>query len=440
MSEKYNVMLIVIDALRADHLSSYGYRYPTSPTLDALAAAGILGENLFAPAIPTQPSFTTLYTGQHPVTHGIIAHGGAATLPKNAPILAEHFLYAGYHTCAVDNLWRARPWFGRGFVDYLDPSLKRTLPVAVTCDEMNDSIIKWLRAFAAQPFFMLIHYWDPHYPLAPPPRYNNLFYEGHNPTDKGNHSLDAWWRHPVGLLARNTWLRSPAGRITDADYVRALYDQEIRYVDDGIANLLHALDELALTERTLLLIMADHGASMTEHDIFFEHYGLYDATTHVPLIVHWPGHLPAGVRLPHLLHASDVAPTLLEAAGLPLPKTIAGRSFWPLLTGEATEGGHEQVISLECSWQASWCLRTRQYKLILNRELDACRGHWPQRELYDLLADPVELHNLADVQPHLAGEMAAELETWIMTQAAAAGLPGDPVAAQGITLGRNWSL
>ncbi|MCA9940508.1 MAG: sulfatase [Anaerolineales bacterium] len=437
MSEKFNVMLIVIDALRADHLGCYGYSHATSPTLDALAADGVLGENLFAPAIPTQPSFTTLYTGQHPLTHGVIAHGGEAMLAPTAPSLAEHFLHGGYHTCAVDNLWRARPWFGRGFVDYLDPSLKHTLPVAVTCEEMNDSIIKWLRVFGADPFFMLIHYWDPHYPLLPPPQYRGRFYDGRNPTDRGNHSLDRWWQHPVGLLARNTWLRTPAGRITDADYVRALYDQEIRYVDDGVSSLMQALEEMGLSQRTLVLIMADHGASMTEHDIFFEHYGLYDATTHVPLIVRWPGHLPAGRRLPHLLRANDVAPTLLEAVGLPAARGMEGTSFWPLLTGESDEGGHDWVISLECSWQASWSLRTREHKLILNRELDPCRHFWPSRELYNLQKDPLETHDLAQTETHLADDMTAQLEAWIAAGAAAAGLPGDPVAAQGITLGRR---
>jgi len=431
MNEKPNVLLITVDTLRADHLGCYGYRRPTSPYIDAIAQEGTLCERMFCSAIPTHPSYTTLYTGQHAITHGIVSHGGEATLDTTTPVLPELFLQAGYTTCALDTLMRDRLWFGRGYEYYIDPGLRRTLRLSVTCDELNARAIPWLRAHADEPFFLFLHYWEPHAPYAPPERYRRLFYKG-NPTDPNNHSLEDWWRHPLGVLARNTWLRTADGPVTDVEYVAALYDQEVRHVDDGIGQLVMALDELGLAERTLVMILSDHGESMTEHGIFFEHHGLYDCTLRVPLIARWPGRIPQGIRLPQMLQTQDIAPTLLEAAGLPIPTTMEGRSFWKLLTGETQDSGHEAVISLECTLQAKWSLRTREYKFILAREPDFYGN--PLRELYDLMADPGEERNIAQERPELTAAMEAELEAWIADRLRATGRNEDPLREQGISL------
>jgi arylsulfatase A-like enzyme len=436
MTDKVNVLLIVVDTLRADHLGCYGHRHGTSPNIDALATGGVLAERMFCEAIPTQPSFTTLYTGLHPIVHGIIAHNDNAVLTRKTPVLPELFLEAGYATCAVDNLGRARPWFQRGYEFIIDPSLRHILPLGVTCEELNARAIPWLRAFAGDPFFMMVHYWDPHYPLVPPGRFRGLFYEGSNPTDPANRSLATWWEHPLGMMARDTWLRTADGLITDADYLVALYDQEIRYLDEGVGSLLQTLEDLGLAENTLVLLMADHGESLTEHGIYFEHHGLYDCTTRIPLIMRWPGRLPAVTRLPQLLHTSDIAPTLLEAAGLPTPGTVTGRSFWKLAAGQAQSDGHQRVICAESTVQAKWSLRTDRHKLILAREPDFYDN--PPRELYDLVADPGETHNLAQEQPELAASLEAELEGWIADQLRQQGKTTDPVGEQGISFRANW--
>ena len=432
MDMKPNILLISVDSLRADHLGCYGYQRPTSQHIDAVAEEGLLCERLFCPGIPTFPSYITLYTGQHPVTHGIVAHPCDNELARDAPFLPQLFLEAGYTTCAVDSLMRSRLWFGRGYEFYIDPSLRHPLLyLATTCQELNARAIPWIQAHADEPFFLFVHYWDPHWPYNPPDRYRGLFYGG-NPTDPNNHSLDAWWRHPVGAAARDTWLRTADGVITDVDYVIALYDQEIRYLDDAVQELLAALDEFGLADNTLVMFTADHGESMTEHDIFFAHLGLYDCVLRVPLILRWPGHLSSGVRLPHTLQVSDIAPTLLEAAGLPIPTAMEGRSFWRLLTGEEPVGGHDRVVSLECTWQAKWSLRTDHHKFILAREPDFYGS--PPRELYDLMADPQEKHNIAKEQLDIAATMEAELEGWIADRLQALGRQEDPVKAHGPSL------
>jgi arylsulfatase A-like enzyme len=431
VTQKPNIVLIAVDTLRADHLGCYGYSHPTSPRVDALAERGVVGERLFCPAIPTQPSFTTLYTGQHPITHNIVAHGGKAVLDRAAPFLPELLLHGGYTTCAVDNLWRARPWFGRGYEYYIDPSVKRGLLLAVTAEEINKRATEWVLANRESPFFLFLHYWDPHYPLTPPASYDGMFYEG-NAYDPANRSLEPWWQHPLGSVARETWLRRSEGLITDADYVRALYDQEIRYFDDALEQLQDSLEKSGVADNTLVVLLGDHGTSLTEQNIYFEHHGLYDCTTRVPLIMSWPERLPAGQRLDPMLHMSDVAPTLLEAAGFAIPGEMEGRSAWKLFTGESKQPLHEQVISAECTWQANWSLRTEDYKLIVARD-PGLRGG-PPRELYDLKADPGETENIAAVDTTRADAMEAELEHWIAGRLRQTGRTEDPLREQGISL------
>src|SRR5262245_13065877 len=260
MDTPTNVLALTVDTLRADRLGCYGHSRPTSPHIDALASQGTLAERFFCAGIPTQPSYTTLYTGQHPLTHGVVAHGGRFELAKDAPFLPQIFLREGYTTCAVDNLARVKAWFGRGYEFYIDPSVRRPLLLGVTCEELNGRILPWLRQHRAEPFFLFLHYWDPHWPLTPPARYAGLFYDGPpagfaGPADPANRALEAWWRHPLGALARDTWARRPEGPITDPAYVAALYDREVRHLDDGVAALLGTLDELGLADDTLVILL-----------------------------------------------------------------------------------------------------------------------------------------------------------------------------------------
>jgi arylsulfatase A-like enzyme len=429
MTPPVNIILLAVDTLRADHLSCYGYARETSPTLDRLAQEGALVENFVCAVLPTQPSFTTLYTGQHPITHGVVAHGGRAQLSREAPFLPPLLLTEGYTTCAIDNLVQTRPWFGRGYEYYVNPSLRHGLLLDVSCEELNGRAIPWLKSHADEPFFLFIHYWDPHWPLLPPARYRDLFYTG-NPTDPTNTSLEKWMEHPLGQLARDTWLVRQDGTITDAAYVEALYDQEIRHLDDGIADLLLTVDDLGLTDNTLVMVIGDHGESMTEHGIYFSHFGLYEPTLHVPLIVRWPGHIPAGRRYPQIAQHQDLAPTLLEAAGIEVPMEMDGESLLPLLTGESAHGGREKAYCCECTWQAKWCVRTSRYKLIVDRD-DSSDG--PPRELYDLVEDPGETSNLVDSRPGVARELEEDLEEWIATRLAELGQTEDPIGPQSIS-------
>ena len=429
-TRKPNILLITIDSLRADHLGCYGYPHPTSPTIDRLADEGVLFDNFFCPAIPTHPSYTTLYTGQHPIPHSIVAHHGKNELDRKAPFLPQFLLKAGYNTCAVDDLIRQRIWFGRGYEFYIDPSVRHPLVITVTREELNRRAVSWIKEYGKDPFFLFLHYWDPHYPYLPPKSYRELFYHG-NRTDPENKSLEPWWKHPMGSIAKDVWLRTPEGLITDADYVRALYDQEILYLDEGISELLETLKATGIEEDTLVVLLADHGESMTEHGIFFDHYGLYDPVLRPPLIIRWPGKIPAGSRRSEFVQHLDIAPTLLEAAGLGIPPAMEGQSLLPLLTGKDAVWDVSRIISMECTWQAKWSLRTDRYKFILPR-LPAGET----AELYDLVEDPAELKNLVSERPDLAREMEQELEGWIQDRLQETGKTEDPIVTHGVSLNR----
>ena len=430
MQANPNIILISADSLRADHLGCYRYPLATSPSIDAMACQGVLCENVFAPGIPTQPSHTTIFTGQHPLTHGVVAHGGKATLARHTPVLAELLLEEGYCTCAVDTLFRERTWFGRGFEYVIDPSAHHVFYASVTQEELTGRAIRWLKTIPEGPFFLFIHYWDAHYPYVPPERMKGLFYDGRNPVDPANHALDEWWNHPIGALARDTWLRTPKGPITDPAYVTALYDRGIHYLDEGIAALQESLERIGAAENTLIMLLADHGESLTDHRICYDHYGLYDCTLRVPLIARWPaGNLREGCRLIPFRQLSDVAPTLLEAAGAPIPVDTDGVSFLRQLQGREEPAGYDRVLGLESTWQAKYCLRTGRYKFILAREPDLLGN--PDRELYDLEVDPREERNLAVQDPQVAAEMEKELESWIAERLQAAGRTQDPVCEEG---------
>lgn len=435
--EKLNILLISVDTLRADHLGCYGYAHNTSPNIDSLANRGVLFDRFFCGAIPTQPSYTTLYTGQDPVRHGVVAQGGKAQLAKNAPFLPQMLLSTGYTTCAVDNLLQERIWFGRGFEFYIDPSVRRSLLLGISCEELNERAIPWILQHSSEPFFMHIHYWDPHWPLKPPGRYKDLFYDqDRDPFDPSNRGLEPWWSHPLGQLARSTWLRRSDRLITDPDYVVALYDQEIRYLDDGLGALLAALDEAGIAENTMVVLLADHGESMTEHGIFFAHHGLYDPVIRAPLIARLPGVFPEGVRSSAFAQHQDVAPTLLEAAGAAIPRSMDGYSLWNLMTGQEEDGKRASVICCECSWQANWCLRNDHHKFILARSPDLYGS--PPRKLYNLREDPAEEHNLVQTEPSIAAKMEAELEDWIGKRIEQVGRQQDPLIEEGVSLGKGF--
>ena len=429
-----NIVLIAIDTLSARHMSCYGYGRKTTPFLDEYAKEGALFESLYCQAIPTQPTYTSVYTGQYAITHGIVSHGGTRDLDMEAPFLPEIMQRNGYTTCAVDNLYRHKNWLARGYEFYINPRLKGRYAQAVPCEQYNARAIPWLRSHADEKFFLFVHYWDPHTPYLPPERYRGLFYDG-DPCDPENKSLEGLWKHPFGE-AWKKWFDQLKPGITDAEYIAAMYDSEIRCVDDGLRELLAALGDLHLVDDTAVLIFSDHGEMMYKHGLYFDHHGLYDEDIHVPLIIRGAGAGEKGLRIPHLVQHIDLAPTILDIAGISPPDSMEGKSLVPCLKGELDEPIYPYLVTEECTRMIKWGLRTDKYKYILARERDYRNG--PMRELYDLASDPHEMKNIAEERPDTARNLEDTLEGWISGMMKKNGLSEDPLVANGLTLGADW--
>lgn len=437
-----NVIVVVIDALRARNLGSMGFGNDASPELDALARSGVLFERAFSTWNTTDPSLTCILTGKYPRSHGITDHGDRADEAVRArfaqggtKLAAEVLKEAGYETAAVD--WMGR-WFKRGFDQYgfrpegslgqkwahrvrlpglylryaLDhlpilqcyrpvrrPGLKdlaegmkgvlSTFAFTYRLAEVQDagSVTRLALDFLARPrekpFFLFLHYWDTHTP----------------------------YHCPRGFLPENT-------RRADREaYLVGRYAGAVKYVDFQLGRLFAQLKEIGQWENTLLVVTSDHGDSLTEHGIYFDHHGLYDESTHVAMILHYPARWTAGRRIGSFVQHIDLLPTICEVAGVPTPAGVDGVSLMPLIEGKVPHL-RDAVFSEESYVQRKAALRTSRYKYI--RALDGkgwCRYcekvHVGVEELYDLQEDPAETRDLAQAQPALAAQMRLRLDAMI---------------------------
>ena len=276
----------------------------------------------------------------------------------------------------------------------------------VTADQINKMAIPWLRQNYNKNFFLFLHYWDPHTPYIPPQQYRNLYYQG-NKRDPGNHSLDGLKDKIIYPFIKRL-LDTMAPNITDIEYVIAQYDSEITYVDKKLGELIEVVKQLGILDDTMIIVTSDHGESMGEHGIYFDHAGVYEPTVHVPLILRHAS-LPPGKRIEALVQLIDVAPTIFEFLNLEMPEEFEGKSLLPLIKGE-TEKHYETIYTNQGLWQASRMIRDKKFKLI--KFID--RGFWPgpMTELFDLEEDPGEQVNLAEKEKETVDKLELELIRW----------------------------
>lgn len=427
-----NVLLISLDTTRADHLGCYGWHRNTSPHLDRLAEEGTLFERCFSPWIPTHPAHTTLLTGCDPMRHRIVAQGAATELSPDVRTLAELLKAEGYWTGAADNLGR---WFSRGFDRYQSYQWARDPEGGWRKGEaVTRAGLQVLTEAAAQdrPFFLFLHYWDPHTPYLPPAPFDRLFYGG-DERDPRNRSMEPVLNFPPFQWYFRQWM----GEVRDIEFPKAQYDAEIAYMDACLHHVFQRLEELRLTESTLVVITADHGEELDEHGMWFDHHGLYDTNVHVPLLLRMPGTVPGGLRVPGQVRLVDVVPSVLEFLGkgeITAREGMQGHSFLSAFSGSLGGGTVERLFLSECTWMRKRAVRTPDWKLIVARDHPDLHDR-PPVELYDLRADPGEQHNLADTRPEVVASLRAELDAWREGRLRETGQT-DPVEVQEITLRR----
>ena len=423
--QKPNIVFFGIDSLRRDHMSCYGYPRLTTPHLDRFAAESVLFEQTFSAHIPTTSAYASMLTGMDVFTTQVVALRHQGPLRPEVQSLPEILRAQGYNTSCVG--FSGNP-SSRGFDTYLDyPAWgswnEGRSPKA---EDLNAVALPELDRLAAkrEPFLLFLRHMDPHAPYLPPAPFERIFYHG-NELDRKNKSMQEVMAFKPFRDFFASWM--PPG-ITDKDYVIAQYDGAIAYMDAAIQRIFTALAAKGLDENTIVVVNGDHGETLYDHECYFDHHGLYEPTLVVPLIIRYPGRLPAGRRVRGYNQHKDLAPTLLDLAGIKRDDiAFDGRSLLPMVRGEVASHESEFYIT-ECTWMRKHGWRTPQWKLILALEPDF---HFkPPVELYNLVEDPQENHNLADSQPQVVAALRERMEAWIAEREAASGLP-NPIHAQG---------
>lgn len=326
----WNVLLITIDTLRADHLGAYGYQRQTSPRIDALARRGTLFEQAYTFWPKTRGSFVMIHTGRHPSLNGY-GKQHPMLLDFNAT-LASVLRDAGYDTvAAVDNPnLAASLGYAKGFRSYRETWEEKTLESEPDrARAITSSGVQYLsQAPPGKPFFLWLHYVNPHAPYQPPPPFDRAFMDE---SSKQGRSLPVVSGFHGGLPKQ--WAVPGLTRL--AEYV-ALYDGEIAAADHEVGEVLDALSRSPHAQRTLVVLSSDHGESLGEHGYFFDHgEDLFDPCLRIPLVVTAPG-APAGRRVQDLASSLDLLPTVLDAVKVSYPPDLAGRSLLPAVTGSGS--------------------------------------------------------------------------------------------------------
>ena len=423
-STRPNVILIVIDTLRADHLSAYGYERKTSPNIDRLAAQGVLYEQSISASSWTLPAHASLFTGLYPRDHQTTSESWE--LDDSYDTLAELLRGSGYHTGGFsNNVWTdSHSNLTQGFDTFLQLWRdQKTRKDGISADDpatdmqarrTNDEIFAWLDGLAdkKRPFFVFINYFEPHLPYRPTQPFDDDFLpEG---VDEGTVLRLRSFYSPreYGYILGVPWMKVKDREI---EILASLYDGEIAYVDSIVGELVAGLRSRGLLDDTLLVITSDHGEHLGENRMLSHKLSVYEPLLHVPLILWNPERIPSGKRIETQVQAHDVFGTILRITGvredfapaLPFENRTRDYTFAELAYPRIFLDVIKKKIP---GWDSSAfargleVVRGQRYKLI--------SGSDGSLELYDLLDDPLESRNLAESEPEVLQEMQRALESF----------------------------
>jgi arylsulfatase A-like enzyme/tetratricopeptide (TPR) repeat protein len=363
-----NLVVVTLDTTRADRIGAYGARDVETPTFDGLAREGVLFEQTESVAPLTLPAHSSLFTGKFPPEHGVRDNGGFF-LGSEQLTLAEVLKARGYRTggfvgaYVLDSKWGINQGFDTYFDDF-DLSGKGGVSLAGIQrpgNEVVDKALPWIESVKESPFFAWIHLYDAHTPYQPPEPFATR-YAGHP------------------------------------------YNGEIAFADSQVGRVVERLQALGLSDRTIIVVVGDHGESLGDHGESTHGFFIYDSTTHVPLVIRAPFARTGPRKVSDPVRSVDVMPTVLDLLGVPEPAGMAGVSLVPLMTGATEElrlnTYSEAMYPLHhYGWSDLRSLRSGHYKVI-----DA-----PRPELYDLDRDPHEMTNLFGERRDLGDRMLGQL-------------------------------
>ena len=393
--DAFNLIILSVDTLRADFLTSYGYPDDTAPFLDAeFARGGTLFENLVASAATTGPSHMSMFTALTPSAHGVTR--GGRVLSPGATTLAEALRRQGFATGAVTEGGTLNAWqgFGRGFDFYAENPSPHVFRATGQVDVTFAAARRWLARQRDRRFFLFLHTFQVHAPYSPPGRYAELF-----PRPAPGHEMRP-------------------GLPPDRD--PRLYAREIRYVDDELRSLFATLVELDLDESTVFVVTSDHGDEFLEHGYWGHGAHVHAEITRVPLLIRGPG-IPRGLRVARPVSHVDLMPTLLDLAGAPPVPGGMGHSFADVLRGSATGASAPERPLYSEAWyprgrtpdafiaieQPTLAVRVGSRKLIRFR-----RGGGFAYAYYDLAADPEERFDRHGDHPEEARDLRALVDAY----------------------------
>jgi len=407
-----NVVLIVVDTLRADHLSAYGYDRRTSPNLDRLADEGVLFDWAIAPSSWTLPSHASLFTGR--TVHEHDADSGHPVLDYAYPTVAELMARRGFRTAGFSanvNWATGQAGLARGFLhfedyfesvgdavartvvgkDFVAPSVRRAgqrRPLGRRpASQVTDESLAWIDRVQGRPFFAFLNYFDVHTPYIAPMPYHTQFMTEHQRQTEED----------FAFVPPNGAVRAP----DEAPLFMAGYDGSIAYVDSEIGRLTRALFDRGLMDKTVLIILSDHGEAFAEHGLYSHGHSLYLDQIHVPLIVRSPGRVPAGRRVSSPVSLVDVPSTILTLAGVPSAQGVGGLSltrFWDGTIGAEqpdadpilSEVGHRDGVPRAWPISAGWV------RSLVTPDWHFIEAQSGSVELFRFRDDPMEVRNLAD--------------------------------------------
>ena len=384
-SDRPNVLLVVLDTLRADRLGCYGYHRPTSPRLDALAREGVVMERAWSAAPWTLPSHASLLSSLHAVEHGVF--DASARLSDEADTLAEALFEAGYDTAAFAESGYVRPEFG------LAQGFERFRSALTEVDRTFADAADWIET-RERPYFALVH-----------------TYKVHTPYDPEGEARELLVRPYDGPLPENARVDDvpPADRphdysAEDARYLSDLYDAEIRELDAALGAFMDRLRRAGALDDTLVILTADHGEEFAEHGQFNHSNSLYEEQLRVPLILLPPrrGAL-AGLTADRPAMAVDVAPTIAQVADAPVPAGWSGRSL--LEAHEPDEGAPDRWVLFRPagSEELTYALERGGEKLIWYPEALRPEDTNPSTTMFELAADPGEQAGVSSLEWTLRG-------------------------------------
>lgn len=389
--KEYNVILIGIDTLRADHLKCYGYQRDTAPNTDRIALQGSIFKRAYATTSWTLPSFHSIFTSLYQISHGVVTD--YLRLDESFITMAEILKDNGFLTAGFISAPYLKSIFGfsQGFDLYEESPSSPNNPMAQsarTSHKLSKLVLPWIRKNRNERFFLFVHYWDPHYDFIPPKPYRKMF----NPDYKG-------WMKGRDFVDDDRI--NPDMDEEDLKQLLALYDGEIRWTDSHLGLLFEVLEKLKLDDKTIIIIVGDHGEEFFEHGEKGHRNNLYNETIHVPLIFKIPG-----IKKPRTIEAVvsivDILPTVLDILEIENPTLMEGRSLKSLIYGQEKEA-HESVFSELDDYLIS--MIKGSWKIIHNSE-----SH--EFELYNIKDDPLEIHNVFNRQSTQAYELMKELISW----------------------------